>query len=194
MNKFFETLSSYSFGKVGVIALVAAGLYWYMLYDDGSAIDAQISAVSQQLREQESKKADTDNTLKQVREMQEKVGQLTAKYQEISRRLPTDLYSIDINKAIDSFAKASGVSIKLKRPGDNIKKEVVEEVPVDVSVEGTFAQISQFVYVVTSAEKMTRVKNVVISESADGAKRLKLDAQVVGFKLAPEAQKSEQQP
>lgn len=191
MNKFFETLSGYTMGKVGIIALAVAGLYWYMIYNDGSALDQQIASIGQQLQQEEAKKTDTDATLKQVREMQEKVGQLTAKYQEISRRLPADLFSIDINKAIDGFAKTSGVSLKLKKPGDNIKKEVVEEVPVDVSLEGTYAELAQFVYIVASAEKMSRVKNVVITEIAPGSKKLKFDGQVVGYKLAPEKEKLE---
>ena len=125
MNKFFETLAGYPYNKVMLIAAAAAGLYWYALYDDGSALDAQIVSVSQQLSEEETKKKDTDATLKQVREMQEKVGLLTAKYQEISRRLPADLFSIDINKAIDGFVKTAGVDLKAKKPGEKFRwKEI----------------------------------------------------------------------
>ncbi len=47
--------------------------------------------------------------------MQEKVGQLSQKYEEISRRLPSVLFSIDINKAIDDFARNAGVSVKSKK-------------------------------------------------------------------------------
>ncbi|MNL16444.1 Pilus assembly protein, PilO [compost metagenome] len=191
MNKLFETLAGYPYNKVMLIAAAVTGLYWYALYDDGSALDGQIVSVSQQLAEEETKKKDTDATLKQVREMQEKVGLLTAKYQEISRRLPADLFSIDINKAIDGFVKTAGVDLKAKKPGENIKKEVVEEVPVDVSLEGTYAQLAQFVYVVSTAERMSRVKNVVISEPAPGSKILRFEGQVVGYKLAPEKENLE---
>ncbi len=191
MNKFFETLSSYTMSKVFIIAGITAFLYWYMVYNDGSAIDAQIASVTQQLQEEEVKKKDTDATLKQVQEMQEKVGLLSQKYQEISRRLPAALFSIDINKAIDDFARAAGVSVKAKKPAENIVKAVVEEVPVEVSLEGSYAELAQFTYVVSAAERMARVRNIVISQGGPNVKKLKFDGIVVGYKLAPEKPKEE---
>lgn len=188
MNKFFDLLAAQPINKVLMMGLVLTGLYWYVLYDDGSAIDAQIVTVGQQLQAEENKKKDTDATLKQVQEMQEKVGQLSQKYQEISRRLPSALFSIDINKAIDDFARNAGVSVKSKKPGENIKKNVVEEVPVDVVLEGNYSELAQFAFLVSSAERMARVKNVIVSE-AEGAKKLKFEGQVVGYKLAPEEKK-----
>jgi type IV pilus assembly protein PilO len=172
-----------------MIGLALTGLYWNFIYDDGSAVDAQIATVNQQLQEEENKKKDTDATLKQVQEMQEKVGQLSQKYQEISRRLPAVLFSIDINKAIDDFARNAGVSVKSKKPGENVKKEVVEEVPVEVSLEGSYAELAQFTFLVSTAERMARVQNIVLTESEPGSKRLKFEGQVVGYKLAPEEKK-----
>lgn len=191
MNKFFETISTYSMGKAFIIGLAIAGFYFFTLYDDGSSVDAQMSSVNQQLKEQESKKKDTDATLKQVREMQDKVGRLSTQYQEISRRLPSALFSIDINKSIDAFGRNAGVNVKTKKPAENVRKEVVEEVPVDVSLEGSYSELAQFVYLVSSAERMSRVKNIIITEVSPGAKKLKFDGQVVGYKLAPEKPKTE---
>lgn len=189
MNKLFDLLAVQTIGKVLVIGLGLTAMYWNFMYDDGSAVDAQIVTVNQQLQEEENKKKDTDATLKQVQEMQEKVGQLSQKYQEISRRLPAVLFSIDINKAIDDFARNAGVSVKSKKPGENIKKEVVEEVPVEVSLEGSYAELAQFTFLVSTAERMARVQNVVISESEPGSRKLKFEGQVVGYKLAPEEKK-----
>ncbi|AHZ86919.1 hypothetical protein Bb109J_c0780 [Bdellovibrio bacteriovorus] len=189
MNKLFDLLAVQTIGKILMIGLGLTAMYWNFMYDDGSAVDAQIVTVNQQLQEEENKKKDTDATLKQVQEMQEKVGQLSQKYQEISRRLPAVLFSIDINKAIDDFARNAGVSVKSKKPGENIKKEVVEEVPVEVSLEGTYAELAQFTFLVSTAERMARVQNVVISESEPGSRKLKFEGQVVGYKLAPEEKK-----
>lgn len=193
MNKFFETLSGYTYGKTLVLGLLLGAAFFFTLYDDGSQIEAQIVAVQQQVQEQEAKKKDTDATLKQVNEMREKLGRLSQQYQEIARRLPTVLFSIDINKAIDAFARGANVNVKMKRPAENIKREVVEEVPVDITLEGTYAQLAQFVSLVSSSERMARVKNITISDdnNTDVNKKLKFDGQVVGYKLAPEKEKTE---
>lgn len=186
MNKFFETLAAQEVSRILIIGLGLTAFYWYFLYNDGSAIIAQIGALNEQLTIEETKKKDTDNTLKQVQEMQEKIGQLSQKYQEISRRLPATLFSIDINKSIDDFARSSGVSVKSKKPGENARGEVVEEVPVEVTLEGNYAQLSRFTFLVAAAERMSRVKNVVISTSPEDPKHLKFSGNVVGYKLAPE--------
>lgn len=186
MNKFFETLAAQELSKILMIGLGLAAFYWYFVYDDGSMLNAQIAGMNEQLTVEENKKKDTDNTLKQVQEMQEKIGQLSQKYQEISRRLPATLFSIDINKSIDEFARGSGVSVKSKKPGENVRGEVVEEVPVEVTLEGTYAQLSRFSFLVASAERMSRVKNVVVSMAPEDPKRLRFAGNVVGYKLAPE--------
>lgn len=191
MNKFFDLLTAQQIGRILMAGFLLTGFYWYTLYDDGSSVEVQIADVSQRLELEEKKKIDTDATLKQVQEMQEKVGQLSLKYQEISRRLPSVLFSIDINKAIDDFARNAGVNVKIKKPGENIKKAVVEEVPVDVTLEGSFSELAQFTYLISIAERMARVKNVVLTESEPGSKRLKFEGQVVGYKLAPEEKKPE---
>lgn len=193
MNKFFEILAKQQINKVLIIALGLTALYWYAVYDDGSKIDAQVAQISTQLQQEQNKKKDTDSTLKQVQEMQEKVGQLSQKYQQISRRLPATLFSIDINKAIDDFASNAGVSVKSKKPGENIKRPVVEEVPVEVSLEGTYAELAQFTFLVSSSERMARVKNIVLSEPEPGAKKLRFEGQVVGYKLASEEKKKAQE-
>lgn len=192
MNKLFEILAAQEIGKTLLIGLAVTGFYWYGVYDDGANLDAQLAQIGQQLQVEENKKKDTDATLKQVQEMQEKVGQLSLQYQEISRRLPAVLFSIDINKAIDDFARNSGVSVKMKKPAENIKREVVEEVPVTVTLEGNYSELARFTYLVSTAERMARVKNVVISETTANAGKLKLEGQVVGYKLAPEEKAKEE--
>ena len=189
MNKFFGQLAAIDIPRILIVGLGVTVFYWFTLYDDGSSLDGQIASAAQLVAEEEQKKADTDATLRQVQEMQEKIGQLSSKYQEISRRLPSALFSIDINKAIDEFARASGVSVKSKKPGEPIKREVVEEVPVQVSLEGTFAELAQFTFLVASAERISRVTDITITNTELGGKKLKYDGDVIGYKLAPEPPK-----
>jgi len=188
MNKLFADLGKLAYTKVMVIGLIVGALFYFFVYDDGSAIDAQLVGVRQKLAQEEVKKKETENTLKQVREMQDTVGRLSTQYQEISKRLPPVLYSIDINKTIDGFARTSGVKIKSKKPASDIPGEVVEEVPIDVILEGSYTELAQFTYFVSTAEKMSRVKKIVITSDNETrpSKKLKFEGQVVGYRLAPE--------
>jgi type IV pilus assembly protein PilO len=195
MKELFGLLAGIDFQKTLIISVVlAVAFYFSPFFEDGSAIETQIVQMNSQLQGEETKKKETDASLKQVHEMQEKIGRLTSQYQEISRRLPSVLGSIEINKAIDDFGRTSGVSIKTKRPGEIAKKEIYDEVPVTVNVEGSFSELAQFVFMVSSAERMSRVRDIVIeSDYLDGKARgkLKFEGVVTGYRIAPEKPKVE---
>ncbi|MGZ3805870.1 MAG: type 4a pilus biogenesis protein PilO, partial [Pseudobdellovibrionaceae bacterium] len=100
--------------------------------------------------------------------------------------------SSEMIRGIDSVAKMAGVSVKMKKPGNVNKKEVVEDLPVDVTLEGSYAQIAQFIYYTSNLERLTRVLNFsVVAQDDSREKPLRFEGQVVSYKLAPEPEKPE---
>jgi len=193
MNKFLEKLSGISNGKALMLGLIAGFAYYMALYDDGSSFEAQIGAMNGQLQQAETKKKDTEATLQEEARMKDAVGKLSQQYAFIATKLPSELKSSEMIRGIDSVAKMAGVSVKMKKPGTVIKKEVVEELPVDVTLEGSYAQIAQFIYYTSNLERLTRVLNFALTAQADDANNkerpLRFEGQVVSYKLAPEPEK-----
>ncbi|MBK9323848.1 MAG: type 4a pilus biogenesis protein PilO [Bdellovibrionaceae bacterium] len=192
MNQLFEKLSGLSNSKALVLGMVLGALYYFMLYDDGSAQLAQIQTLNQQLSEAETKRKDTEATLQEESRMKDAIVKLSEQYAFISKKLPSELKSSEMIRSIDVVAKTSGVSVKLKKPGSIEKKAVVEELPIEVTLEGSYGQITQFIYYISNLERLTRVINFsLMSQSPDGGieKGLRFDGHVVSYKLAPEAEK-----
>lgn len=190
MNQLFEKLAGLTNGKALIIGLMVGLAYYFMMYDDGSALEAQIGALSGQLQQAEAKKKDTEATLQEEARMKDAVGKLSEQYAFIAKKLPSELKSSEMIRGIDSVAKMAGVSVKLKKPGSVTKKEVVEELPVDVTLEGSYAQIAQFVYYTSNLERLTRVLNFsVVAQDDAKEKPLRFEGQVVSYKLAPEPEK-----
>jgi type IV pilus assembly protein PilO len=193
MNQLFEKLAGLSNGKALVIGLMVGLAYYFMMYDDGSALEAQIAAMSGQLQQAEAKKKDTEATLAEEARMKDAVGKLSEQYAFIAKKLPSDLKSSEMIRGIDSVAKMAGVSVKLKKPGTVTKKEVVEELPVDVTLEGSYSQIAQFVFLTSNLERLTRVLNFsVVAQDDAKEKPLRFEGQVVSYKLAPEPEKAKE--
>jgi len=187
MNQFFEKISALTNGKALMIGLILGGLYYFMGYDDGAGIQAQIQVIAKQVNEAETKKKDTEATLAEEARMKDAVGKLSEQYAFISKKLPSELKSSEMVRGIDSVARQSGVSVKFKKPGTVAKKEVVEELPVDVTLEGSYSQIAQFIYYTSNLERLTRVLNFSVYAQDDSRERpLKFEGQVVSYKLAPE--------
>lgn len=191
MNQLFEKLAMLTNGKALVIGLMVGAAYYFMMYDDGAALEQQVAALSGQMQEAEAKKKDTEATLQEEARMKDAVGKLSEQYAFIAKKLPSDLKSSEMIRGIDTVAKMAGVSVKLKKPGIVSKKEVVEELPVDVTLEGSYSQIAQFIYYTSNLERLTRVLNFsVVAQDDAREKPLRFEGQVVSYKLAPEQEKT----
>jgi type IV pilus assembly protein PilO len=177
--------------KVLLGALLIGGLYFYFGFNSGVEIEDQITQLKQQVVSEGEKKKDTDATLAEERRMKEAVSILSEQYAIISKKLPTQLSELEINGALETYARENQVRIKASRPGTPEKMEIVQEVPWEIVLEGRFADIMQFINSVAAAERLTRVKSLVITPSKENvgpSNVLRFEGVVVGYKLAPEEQ------
>lgn len=184
MNKFFQSLVKYPLSQVVLFSLLIGAGYYYLVFDDGSALQGDISSLEREIKEEETKRGDTESTLKEETRMKEALTVLTQQYQELSRKLPASLTSIDINKNIDIFARNSGTSIKSRRPDPVVHREIIDEVPVVVSLEGGFSELAQFLYFVSASERVTALRRFVITPTDVKSTRLRMEGTILGYKLA----------
>lgn len=184
MTKLFEKLLTYTMQQLLAFSVVAGMIYYFVLFNDGSAERLQIATLDAQLAEEETKKVETEKVLAEERRMRDAIGLLSQQYQDLSRRIPKKLDSIELNRNIDSFARNSGASIKARRPENLVQKEIIEEVPVTISLEGGFSELATFVYLVSSSERVSSMKNFSITASEERRNApLKLEGTVVGYQL-----------
>lgn len=186
MNELKEKIAMMEFTKIILVAGLIGGMYYMFLFNDGSDLEAQIGSLSSQVAAEESKKAETQKTLAEQDRMSQSLGILNRQYVEISKRIPAELTSVEINKSIDTFSRVSGVSVLARNPLLPIKGEIVEEVPMEIRIRGKTEQVAQFIYLLTTSERILRIKNVDMSadESPDpNSPNVRLDGTIVGFRL-----------
>lgn len=188
MNKIFFRLISFNLAQVLGMGAVATGLFYFLVYDDGAAVVTQNMNLDAEIVKEETKKKETDSMLKEEARMKDAVGILSQQYVEISRRLPTSLSSIDLNRQIDSFARNSGASIKSRKPLATVKDELVDRIPVEVTLEGSYAELAQFVYLVAASERTAAIQSFILAP-VEKSNRLKFDGVIVGYQLAAEKPK-----
>lgn len=185
MNKVFAKLNLYSMVQILSFSVVLSMIFYFTMYDDGHQVRSEIATLAQQLNEESVKKAETEKALAEEARMKESVVLLSQQYQELSRRIPTSLTSIELNRNVDAFARNAGVSIKSRKPLEIKKGQIVEEVPIEVSLQGSFAELAQFVYVVASSERVTALRSFSFSP-IEKSTQLKFEGVVVGYQIAPE--------
>lgn len=199
MNSFMERVGSMDMTKVVIISLLISFFYFFKVYDSGEENEARIAQLNIEIEAEMQRKNETDLALQEVERMRKAVGELGNKYQEIVRKLPADLNSLEINRSIDEFSKEAGINIVSRRPEDGTKNDIYIEELVTVEAEGEYSKIAQFIYFVSKSERLSAIKDFRVfrkGESLDDS-QLSFQGTVINYRLAPEPVKpppSEQVP
>ena len=99
----------------------------------------------------------------------------------------------EIIRVVDSVARAAGVSIASKEPRPPVNHDYYEEIPLKITVDGSFSEITMFLYYIASVERIMKVKGFTISEVPSfggrqrdlksGLAKLQCDGQVVSYRF-----------
>jgi len=183
VNQLLSRIVALTMGKVLFFGLVLAGAYFFFYtYDTYINLSNKQTGLAGQIAQEKETQKDTDSTLKKELEVKDSVALLSQQYEKIARSLPSVLTQSDIMAFVDIFSKASKVRVTLKKPEGAIKKEIVEELPVVVSLKGTYFQIGQFIREVSIFEPVTRVSNYRIYRDTSPGGNYIFDGKIVGYR------------
>ena len=186
MNELKERIALMEFPKILAIALFIGAAYYWQFFNDGSQLEARLGDLDRKVETEKKKKTETQKTLAEQDRMGQSIEVLNKQFVEISKRIPAELTSVDINKMIDGFVRMSGVNMLNRSPLLPVKGEIVEEVPIEIKARGKTEQIAQFIYLLTTGEKILRIKNInmTLDDNLDpNAPNVRLEGTIVGFRL-----------
>ena len=79
--------------------------------------------------------------------------------------------------------------IKNNSPGQPVKKEIVDEVPVRIVIDdASFGDIALFIYQASISERLVRIRDFNIVPSAS---RLRFEGTIIGYRLNADDPKKE---
>lgn len=185
------------FGSRGLIILggLILGAFYSIFYDDGSSLEKRIQDVQAQIVPAEGQAAEAERALQEVEQVRAQVGTLGDQYRVVSQKLPTEVQMSDMIRVVDQLAKSAGVSIKSKEPQPASDRQYYEEIPLKISLEGSYSEITAFLFKVSSFERIMRLKDFTIVNRTSGAPgaeftgRLIFDGQILSYRFKNEPAK-----
>lgn len=193
MNSFFIKVASLTYQKTMIAGVVLAAMYYFFIFDDGSAADKSIEAVQQQVKSEELKLLESDKVIKKVAGLKTQVASLTEQYKTLSTQIPTEVNMAEVIKQIDTMAATSGVSIRDKVPKASQKKEILEEFPLAITATGSFGELTLFLYNMMNSERISRVVSFSLNKTAQGRdqknKALAFEFVIANYRYIGEATK-----
>jgi type IV pilus assembly protein PilO len=194
MNDLITRIAFLTTKQVGFFSLLLGVGFYFTLFDDGSDMNPQIVQLQNQLTEQQNKKIETEKALAKRDKLAETLANLTVKFENLSRIVPGDLNSFDLNRQIDQLNKTTRIAQVLREPEKVIPGKVIDEWPVRMEFVGAYGDIAQFVYQASTTEKVMLVKGFKITSPDPYDGRLKFEVRIAAYKLARTIQKEEENP
>jgi type IV pilus assembly protein PilO len=143
----------------GVLAVVL--IDWTYIYGPRSEelgnVRAQVVALQSDL---ELKRAKSNSRSEFEHELQ----QLTGQVRQAEARLPDEREIASLLSSIASSARAVGLDLTLFRNRPETYADFYAQVPVEMTMRGTFAQLAQFLDRVKRLDRIVNVSNIAIRQ------------------------------
>ena len=185
MNGLLIKLASFSAQKALLIGGMITAFWYFTVFNDGAELHSKIDVLDKTIKEEKSKEQESDAALKEIAAVQASVGALSDQFKLVSAQLPTDIQMAEIIRTVDKVSQATGLNVKTKEPKPSERKDVIEIMPLHVTAEGGFNEVTMFFYYLSTIERIVRVKSFIITAPNEFKKttKLNLDADVVSYKF-----------
>ncbi len=155
--------------RVLILAAVVSGLYYLLIFDNGSKWKAQTATALQRKSEIETETVTVDKEIQEINNLKAAQERDAEKLNTLFAYIPEKLTKVEIMRTISTEAKAVGANINSIRDsaggssGQNQKSEFYEEMAVEVDLAGTFPQLLLFLSNLTRINQIMSVENLTLN-------------------------------
>lgn len=187
LNSLLLRLAGLSIVHTLAAGLIVVGIYYFSLYDDGASLDVNLKKIESELKAEQDKEKEVQQAYLEQEKIKKEVEQLGQQFVLASKAIPTEHQVGDILLSISTLASAAGVNVMQQQQGKETLKEIVEEKPMKVKLEGTFTEIVRFLDYLSRLERILRVRDFTISRSnapdAKKTNRLIFEGDIISYRF-----------
>lgn len=189
LERFFGLTQQLRLASYVGLALLLSLAYWSMSYSPNAAV---LNERSERLRELETQQATKERQIAQLEKLRQRVKELDAKLKEAIAQLPDQKEIPDLLSTVSSLGRESGLEIPLFRQKPEVLQDFYAEVPVEMLMRGTYAQLAEFFDRVGKLNRIVNVKDIAMKSPAisEGRVILNTSCTVVTFRFLSEEERA----
>jgi len=157
LERFFALTPRMRFASYVGVALLLALFYWNFSYSPNSMVLNERRARLEDLLTQRQTK---ERQIAQLERLRQEVKVLDAKLKEAIAQLPDQKEIPDLLSTVSSLGRESGLDILLFRQRPEVLRDFYAEVPVEMLMKGTYAQLSEFFDRVGQLNRIVNVDDI----------------------------------
>ncbi len=193
MNKYMAQLAALDWIKVLLVGAALAAVYYFLMYDNGSIIEASIRQAQERLTAAKTSLTQTEKAMENANHVEKEVQATAAQFAKITEYMPESLSVAELNTIISKNAQQSGVRPRIDPKGLESPQGFTQAVKMDVQLEGSFAQIETFLANVSRERRLLVFDKVEITPDSAGTfptsqgSKLKFKGSLVGYRYLKSA-------
>lgn len=163
MDKYILQLGEFTWSKVIIGGLVAAGIYWGLEYDDGSTLEASIQTLQAKYVESERQLRETKEAMADAEKFEKAVRQNEIQFDKVLEYLPQDINANEMTRLVNQQAQLSGPRVQTTKALDNIeRKDFYEMTRLEFALQGSFAQVVLFLSSLSKIQRLLTFDRIKI--------------------------------
>ena len=164
MNRLIAQLADLEWSKVVMFGLLLAAAYYFMSFDDGETLSAQIRAANERLATANAKLTQTKKAMADANRFETEVKRIGQQFEQITSFMPSSIGPAELTQIVNQSSGLAGVRVtKIEPKGPDTVAGFYEASRVAVTIQGSYAQVLKFLEMISRVPKlltfdMVRVK------------------------------------
>jgi type IV pilus assembly protein PilO len=167
-------------GVLGLVALIALS-YFFLLSPLQLRIDALVQRKSQLTAEANQARAQ----VAEIERFRREIVELEKRLVLLQDRLPSEKETPTLYRALSSAAEQAGLGVSLFQPKEARAKDVVNEIPITLSAEGSYHQLAKFFERVAGLPRVVTVNDFKMSGLVKAKNPMKADMTLATYMYRP---------
>jgi len=157
-------------GLVGLVVIGAASFFLVI-----SPAQARIDALAQRKAQLTGEVNQAKAQVAEIERFRREIAELEKRLVLLADRLPSEKETPTLYRALSSAAEASGLGVSLFQPREARAKDVVNEIPITVSAEGSYHELAKFFERVAALPRVVAVNDFKLTGLAKSRNSVKAD-------------------
>lgn len=159
-------------GSLGFLGFV----FWTYFY---GPVNTEIQGLEEEVQTLQTQIVNEQRLANNLSKFRVEVKDLDAKLNFALQELPDKREIPDLLSSISNLARDAGLEVKLFKPRPENIRDFYAEVPVEVSVTGTFHQVATFFDEVGQLSRIVNINNIYLREPVIGPSLVTINADCV---------------
>jgi type IV pilus assembly protein PilO len=157
-------------GLVGLVA-IGAGAYFGLVSPVQTRIDALVAKRTQVQGEVNQVRAQ----VAEIERFKREIAELEQRLALLKDRLPSEKETPTLYRAVSAAAEQAGLGVALFQPKAAVPKDVVSEIPITISAQGTYHQLAKFFERVAGLPRVVNVNDFKMTGLGKSKDSMKAD-------------------